>query len=100
MTGKVGIVTGASGGIASGIVRHLTAQGWRLILVSRSGCTDIAADTGQTGLAGSVLSDGDMAAASGPPRVTRPRGAAGPRDQAKRSKLSVARKSITRSFAR
>ena len=57
------IVTGASGGIASGISRVLSAQGYRLILMSRSGCDPLAEELGQVGFAGSVLADGDVEAA-------------------------------------
>lgn len=62
-TGPVCIVTGASGGIASGIARKLSADGYRLILLSRSGCGDLAGELNQTGFAGSVLIEADIKAA-------------------------------------
>lgn len=64
MATKTAIVTGASGGLASAISRRLTEDGWNLVLMSRSGCADLAADLGQTGLAGSVLNDADVEAAA------------------------------------
>lgn len=63
MTKKTAIVTGASGGLASAISRRLSADGWNLVLMSRSGCADLAGELGQTGIAGSVLEDDDVAAA-------------------------------------
>ena len=54
------IVTGASGGIASGIARRLHRDGYALVLMSRSGCADLAAELGQVGVAGSVLQDADV----------------------------------------
>ncbi len=58
----VAVVTGASGGIGSAIARALAKQGYRLALMSRSGCREIAAETGGIGVAGSVLADGDVEA--------------------------------------
>jgi len=63
--GKVGVITGASGGIAAAIARRLTERGWRLVLMSRSGAREVAAETGQIGHAGSVLQDADLEAAVG-----------------------------------
>ncbi|MCR9137693.1 MAG: SDR family oxidoreductase [Alphaproteobacteria bacterium] len=63
-TGPVCIITGASGGIASGIARELSARDYRLILLSRSGCGDLAEELDQTGIAGSVLVEADMEAAA------------------------------------
>ncbi len=54
------LITGASGGLASGVARRLNEDGYRLILMSRSGCVELAEDLGQAGFAGSVLSDQDM----------------------------------------
>lgn len=56
----VAIVTGASGGLGSATARALQIEGYRLVLMSRSGCQDIAAETGGIGVAGSVLSDTDI----------------------------------------
>ena len=56
----VGIITGASGGIASGIARRLSADGYCLVLMSRGGCGDLADELGQVGFAGSVLIDDDF----------------------------------------
>lgn len=61
----VAVITGASGGIASGIARRLAADGYRLILMSRSGCGALAEELGQVGFAGSVLVDADVEAAVG-----------------------------------
>ena len=57
---KVCIITGASGGIASGIARRLNRDGYALVLMSRRGCVDLAAELGQVGVAGSVLEDADV----------------------------------------
>lgn len=59
----VAIITGASGGLGSATARALAEQGYRLVLMSRGGCKDIAAETGGTGVAGSVLDDADVARA-------------------------------------
>ncbi len=56
----VAIITGASGGLGSATARALSAEGYRLVLMSRSGCQDIAKETGGIGVAGSVLSDDDV----------------------------------------
>ncbi|MGR3660250.1 MAG: SDR family oxidoreductase [Paracoccaceae bacterium] len=57
------IITGGSGIIGSGIARVLSAQGYRLVLMSRSGCGALAEELGQVGFAGSVLEDADVEAA-------------------------------------
>lgn len=61
--GRVGVITAASGAIASAIARRLTGEGYRLVLMSRSGCGELAAELDQTGVAGSVLEDADVDAA-------------------------------------
>jgi len=38
----------------------LAHNGYRLVLMSRSGCSDIAAETGGIGVSGSVLDDSDI----------------------------------------
>jgi NAD(P)-dependent dehydrogenase (short-subunit alcohol dehydrogenase family) len=57
---KVALVTGASGGLGSATARALAENGYRLVLMSRSGCREIALETEGVGVAGSVLSDADM----------------------------------------
>lgn len=57
---KVALITGASGGLGSATARALAKQNYDLILMSRSGCAEIAEETGGIGVAGSVLSDADM----------------------------------------
>ena len=54
-------ITGASGGLASATARVPAAKGCRLVLMSRSGAAEIAAQTGGTGVAGSVPDDGGVA---------------------------------------
>jgi NAD(P)-dependent dehydrogenase (short-subunit alcohol dehydrogenase family) len=56
----VAIITGASGGLGSATARALAHNGYRLVLMSRSGCSDIAAETGGIGVSGSVLDDSDI----------------------------------------
>jgi NAD(P)-dependent dehydrogenase (short-subunit alcohol dehydrogenase family) len=59
MADRVALITGASGGLGSATARALAGQGYKLVLMSRSGCVEIAAETGGIGVAGSVLDDGD-----------------------------------------
>lgn len=59
-TSPVAIITGASGGIGSATARALAANGTRLVLMSRSGCAEIAVETGGIGVAGSVLDEDDI----------------------------------------
>lgn len=56
----VAIITGASGGLGSATARALANDGYRLVLMSRSGCAEIARETGGIGVTGSVLSDSDV----------------------------------------
>ena len=58
--GPVAIITGASGGLGSATARALAAEGYRLVLMSRGGCGEIASETGGIGVAGSVLDDADV----------------------------------------
>ena len=59
----VALITGASGGLGSATARALSRQGFRLVLMSRSGCKEIAAEVGGIGVAGSVLEDADVSMA-------------------------------------
>mgnify|MGYP000330227986 CR=1 FL=1 len=59
----VAIITGASGGLCSATARVLASKNYRLVLMSRGGCKDIAAETGGVGVAGSVLDDDDVSLA-------------------------------------
>ncbi|MGD9295361.1 MAG: SDR family oxidoreductase [Roseobacter sp.] len=60
---RVALITGASGGLGSATARALSRQGFRLVLMSRSGCKEIAAEVGGIGIAGSVLEDADVSRA-------------------------------------
>jgi NAD(P)-dependent dehydrogenase (short-subunit alcohol dehydrogenase family) len=56
---SVVLIASASDGLGSAIARALAEAGYDLVLMSRSGCADIARETGGNGVAGSVLNDGD-----------------------------------------
>ncbi len=58
--GPVAIITGASGGLGSATARALHKMGYRLVLMSRGGCKEVAEETGGIGVAGSLLSDADI----------------------------------------
>lgn len=59
----VAIITGASGGLGSATARALSKKGFRLVLMSRGGCGEIASEVSGIGVAGSVLNDDDIARA-------------------------------------
>ena len=61
MTGSpVALMSGASGGLGSATARTFSAAGYDLALMSRSGCVEIAAESGGPVIAGSVLSDSSI----------------------------------------
>lgn len=64
-TARVAIITGASGGLGSATARALSRHGFHLVLMSRSGCKEIAAEVGGIAIAGSVLDDADVTKAVG-----------------------------------
>jgi NAD(P)-dependent dehydrogenase (short-subunit alcohol dehydrogenase family) len=58
---KVAVVTAASKGIGEAIARELHARGYRLGLLSRSGCKELAKELDAVAVAGSVTEEADLA---------------------------------------
>jgi NAD(P)-dependent dehydrogenase (short-subunit alcohol dehydrogenase family) len=58
----VALVTGASRGIGAAAARLLSRRGYRLALMSRSGCEDLAAEIGAWHFAGSLTAESDVEA--------------------------------------
>ena len=58
----VAMVTGASRGIGAATARLLARRGYRLALMSRSGCEDLAAELGAWSFAGSLTDEDDVKA--------------------------------------
>jgi NAD(P)-dependent dehydrogenase (short-subunit alcohol dehydrogenase family) len=57
---KVAVVTAASKGIGEAIARELHARGFKLGLLSRSGCKELAKELDAVGVAGSVTEEADL----------------------------------------
>lgn len=58
---KVAVVTAASKGIGEAVARELHEHGYRLGLLSRSGCKDLAKELDAVAVAGSVTEEADLA---------------------------------------
>jgi NAD(P)-dependent dehydrogenase (short-subunit alcohol dehydrogenase family) len=58
----VALITGASRGVGAATARLLARRGYRLALMSRSGCADIAAELGALSFAGSLTDEEDVKA--------------------------------------
>ena len=57
---KVAVVTAASKGIGAAIARELHERGYKLGLLSRSGCTELAKELDAVAVAGSVTEEADL----------------------------------------
>ncbi|MBT5413654.1 MAG: SDR family oxidoreductase [Rhodospirillaceae bacterium] len=57
---KVAVVTAASKGIGAAIARELHERGYKLGLLSRTGCKELAEELGAHGVAGSVTEEADI----------------------------------------
>lgn len=59
---RVAIVTGAGRGLGEAVARELKQRGYRLALMSRAGCVEVAEALGALALAGSVTEEADIQA--------------------------------------